>query len=170
MTDQKLILFFLLFVTCLWANGQSSSQHQKIDSVVHRLYKGLSFDDGQWKDAEKIEPFFFSDSRIISNFGIAPQATTIEQYIAAVRSNILKQGIITIEEMEIFSKTDVFGKVAQRLSTYEIKFSFKEKNEVVRRGINLLQLINDGGIWKVSSIIWDRESDQLKIPDQYKLK
>lgn len=145
-------------------NGQTLSDLEKIDSLAARFYNGVSFDDGQWKDAEKIKPYFFTDARIVSNFGVTPQVTTIEQYIASVRSNISKQGIIAVVEKEIYNQTDVFGKVAQRLSTYEIRFSFREKNELVRRGINMMQLINDGCTWKINSIVWDRESDQLKIP------
>lgn len=166
----KTISIFSLVLFASVVDGQTPLDLEKIDSVVLLFYKGISFHDAQWKDADDIKPHFFTDARIISNFGATPQVATVEQYIASVRSNIAKQGIVSVLEKEIYNETDVFGKVAQRLSTYEIKFSFKEKGELIRRGINLIQLINDGGTWKINSIVWDRESDQLKIPSQYKPK
>ncbi|WP_276374593.1 hypothetical protein [Chryseolinea sp. H1M3-3] len=166
MTNQKLMLTLSLLALCCTTHAQQNTDLKKIDSVVQHLYKGLSFDDGEWKDAAKIETFFAADSRLIANFGTAPQIWTVAQYIEGVRNNIAKQGVKAVDEKEIFSETDIFGKVAQRLSTYEIRFSFKDK-EATRKGINLIQLIYVDGKWKVNSIIWDRESDQLKIPSRY---
>jgi hypothetical protein len=166
MTFQKLVLTLSLLALCWATHAQQDADLKKIDSVVQHLYKGLSFDDGEWKDAAKIETVFAADARLIANFGTSPQIWTIAQYIESVRNNIAKQGVKAVDEKEIFSETDIFGKVAQRLSTYEIKFSFKDK-EVVRKGINFIQLIYVDEKWKVNSIIWDRESDQVKIPSRY---
>ena len=169
-TISRLLFLLPLLTFSHLANGQNDpSELQRIDSIVHLFYKTLSFDDGEWKTAEKLEPLFFSDSRLIANFGVTPQLWTTHQYIESVRSNVVKQGMSAVEEKEIYGKTDFFGKVAQRLSTYEIRFKFKEK-ETVRTGINLIQLIKTGGGWKINSVVWDRESEQLKVPTQYKPK
>ncbi len=139
----------------------------EIGKVVDQFYTIVSFKNGEWKNAEDLKELFFADSRLVANFGDVPQVWTIDEYIASVRGKITRLGINEIEEKEIYEKTDLFGKVAQRLSTYQIRSLMTNGKEAFRTGINLIQLIKVNGLWKINSISWDRESDQLKIPSQY---
>jgi hypothetical protein len=82
------------------------------------------------------------------------------------KENYSKQGISDWEEREVFAKTEVFGKIAQRFSTYQIRFTAKGK-ETVRRGINAIQLIQQGVKWYITSLAWDRQSETLPIPTRY---
>jgi hypothetical protein len=162
---RKLLPIFLFFFVFA-ANAQSENPEQEIKHVIDSLYGNLSF-TGQWKQAPRLLDLFYANARLIANFGASPQVWTVDEYIASVQDNVSKQGITAIGEKEIFGKTDVFGKVAQRLSTYQIVFTTKEK-AISRTGINFIQLIQVNGRWKISSLAWDRESDRLKVPAQYK--
>jgi hypothetical protein len=159
----------IILLLLLAANTLTAQDHElpRIDSLINQFYKSLSFTDSAWKKAEEAKVFFFDGGKIVANFGKEPQVWTLKQYISNVRENISKQSVLAVEEKEIFQSTDVFGKVAQRLSTYEVRFKTKDR-EMVRNGINLIQLLKVNGQWKVYSLVWDRESDQLKIPAAFK--
>ena len=49
-------------------------------------------------------------------------------------------------------------------STYEAKI---EKDNVTLRGINTLQLMNDGKRWWIVSLMWQAESPDLPLPKEY---
>ncbi|WP_333819804.1 hypothetical protein [Ohtaekwangia sp.] len=145
----------------------SLAQTQKeIDQTIQRMYQTLSFTDGTWENAEQLLEVFLPEGKLISNAEQSPQVWTPEQYIQTSRANLSKRHIRSVEEKELHSKTDLFGKIAQRFSTYQVRFNIDGK-EVIRKGINAIQLIWKDGKWMIVSIIWDRESDTLKIPVQY---
>jgi hypothetical protein len=66
-------------------------------------------------------------------------------------------------EREISHRMELFGRVAQRFSTYEARFDRKAK-EPFAVGINSTQRIETGGSWKVASLVWNNQTDELKIP------
>ena len=69
-------------------------------------------------------------------------------------------------EREVSRHTDCFGNVCQIFSTYEgRKLATDEKPFV--RGINSIQLVNDGHRWWIASVAWDTERADNPIPPQY---
>jgi len=58
-----------------------------------------------------------------------------------------------------------FGNIAHVWSTYETRF--EEKGEVKRRGINSIQLYNDGTRWWITSWMFDGERANNPIPEKY---
>ena len=63
-------------------------------------------------------------------------------------------------------KTDILGNIAQVFSTYESFKSEADENPFMR-GINSIQLINDGKRWWVVNIYWAQESEANPIPEKY---
>jgi hypothetical protein len=68
-------------------------------------------------------------------------------------------------EEEAFGRTEQFGKVAHRISTYVTYLNTRDKP--AERGVNSFQLIKTPKGWRVSSIIWDVEKPTLRVPDYY---
>jgi len=160
----------LLFVFSIAANAQpGSAGHGGIDALTGQLYAALTFSNGHWTSAKDLGTFFFPGARLIANYDSIPQVWTVEQYVQGIEDRIAKQGLVAVEEKELFATTDVFGKVAQRFSTYQIRIVINGK-ETLRQGINCMQFIQERGSWKLTSLVWDRESKTLKIPSQYKAK
>jgi hypothetical protein len=50
-------------------------------------------------------------------------------------------------------------------STYESRHAPDEKP--FARGINSIQLVNSGGVWKIAGIVWDSEREGNPIPPEY---
>ena len=49
-------------------------------------------------------------------------------------------------------------------SSYEARIV---KDDHTMRGINSIQLMNDGKRWWIVSLMWESESDTLKLPAQF---
>jgi len=71
-------------------------------------------------------------------------------------------------ETEINREVKIFGNIANVWSTYETRL---EKNGLVaRRGINSLQLFYSTNKWQIISLIFDRETENNRIPQTFNPK
>jgi hypothetical protein len=68
-------------------------------------------------------------------------------------------------EVEVARQVEQFGSIAQVFSTYESRHT--PDGEPFARGINSIQLMNDGTRWWVVSIMWDTERDEQPLPGRY---
>jgi hypothetical protein len=75
----------------------------------------------------------------------------------------LKRGFF---EKEIARKTDRFGNIVQIFSTYESRRA-AEDAQPFARGINSIQLRNDGKRWWIVTVFWEGESTVHPIPAEY---
>jgi hypothetical protein len=69
-------------------------------------------------------------------------------------------------EREIGRVTEQFGNVAHVFSTYDSKNALSDAQPFAR-GINSIQLLNDGRRWWVITIFWDSERADNAIPAKY---
>lgn len=68
-------------------------------------------------------------------------------------------------EREIHRTTETFGNITHVWSTYE--FGSKPDSPVRGRGINSIQLYNDGNRWWILSWVYDSERASNPIPEKY---
>ncbi len=69
-------------------------------------------------------------------------------------------------EQEIHNIVEVFGNIAHVFSAYEA-WADGDKTKFLKRGINSIQLFNDGLSWKIVNMIWDDERPGLSMPSKY---
>jgi hypothetical protein len=168
----KTFLFILTIQSAfnIAVKGQvtSSLDHDKrqIDSCIKNLYRFLSYTNGKTENVDSLSSLFIPDGKLTANFGDQPKTWSVQQFIEFVKDGYTKQSITDREEIELFEKTEIFGKISQRISTYKINFLINEKIEQ-RRGINSIQLLKINEKWLINSLIWDTEKLSLKIPDIY---
>ena len=75
------------------------------------------------------------------------------------REKILTDGtLVEFEEKEIHATTTIAGHIAQRYSEYEKK-GILNGNPFTQRGYKLFQFIKTGGKWKISSVLWEDQTD-----------
>jgi hypothetical protein len=65
-------------------------------------------------------------------------------------------------ESAITNRVQKFGNIAQVFSSYESRSAPNEKP--FARGVNSIQLFDDGSRWWVLSILWDEESPTNPLP------
>ena len=137
------------------------------DAIITALYAAISGPAGQKRDWERFRPLFIPDARLIvarpprPEGAQPPRVMTVEQYIAG--SGALENGFF---EREISRISETFGGVTHRFSTYESRRRADDPAPFTR-GINSIQLLNDGTRWWIVTVFWDSERPNNPIPAKY---
>jgi hypothetical protein len=87
----------------------------------------------------------------------------VEGYIERVEPIFAKSGFY---EKEVARRVEQFGRIAHVWSTYESRHDPNDPAPFMR-GINSIQLFNDGSRWWILSIYWQHESPDHPIPEKY---
>ena len=62
--------------------------------------------------------------------------------------------------------TEQFGQIAHAFSTYESRHA-PDDAKPSQRGINSIQLMNDGKRWWIVTIFWQGEDEKTPLPEKY---
>ncbi|WHI46242.1 hypothetical protein ACJJIW_13115 [Microbulbifer sp. JMSA004] len=140
----------------------------KIQKVIDELYSGISGPAGFKRDWKRQESLFTSDAKMIRTFVDSngmPQSTilTVQEYPENFENLIAGRPFY---EIEIHNIIERFGNIAHAFSIYEA-WSDKERTQFIKRGVNSIQLLNDGESWKVVHMIWDDERSGLTMDSKY---
>ena len=134
-----------------------------IDAIITAAYDGISGPAGKKRDWDRERSLSFPGARLIptakagENVDLAPQILDVEGFIARVEPFFEKNGFY---EKEIARRTEQFGHIAQVWSTYESRHDPADP-EPFMRGINSIQLFNDGNRWWIVNIYWQQESAEI---------
>ena len=142
-----------------------------IDAIITAAYDLISGPAGKKRDWARERSLFFPGARLIptaveagrNDGNLVPQMLDVENYIARVEPLVEKKGFY---EKEIARRVEQFGQIAQVWSTYESRHDLSDP-EPFMRGINSIQLFNDGKRWWIVSIYWQHESAQHLLPEKY---
>ena len=134
-----------------------------IDGILRALYDVISGPPGE-RDWTRFRSLFVPEARLTSVSkrpdGSAPvRLLTVDDYVKAAGGYFLKNGFF---ESAIVNRAQKFGNMAQVFSSYESRHAAAEKP--FARGINSIQLLNDGARWYILSILWDEESPFNPLP------
>jgi len=69
-------------------------------------------------------------------------------------------------EIELAHRKERFGNIAWVRSVYECR-RHPSDPEILKRGVNSIQLFHDGERWWVLSVLWDNERDGLTLPGEW---
>jgi hypothetical protein len=94
---------------------------------------------------------------------VRPRVWTVEEYITQAGAGLEKSGFF---ERELSRTTETFGHITHAFSSYESKRTAQDAKPF-SRGINSIQLLNDGKRWYVVTIFWDSERPDNPIPAKY---
>lgn len=138
------------------------------DAILAALYGVISGDKGVSRDWGRMRALFHPGARLIpSGRRDAGPATarvmTVEDYIAASGPVLEGQGF---HEVEIARKVERFGHIVHVWSTYEARRSLSDATPFMR-GINSIQLLDDGERFWILSIAWSQETPANPIPAEY---
>lgn len=144
---------------------------ESVDAIVKALYDTISGPKGQKRDWNRLRSLFATDARLravqtTKEKKVVVRTMSVEDYVKGAGPYLEEKGFF---EKEVARKTDRFGHVAHLFSTYESRAKADDA-EPFARGINSIQLLNDGERWWVTGINWDVESPDQKIPADYDAK
>src|SRR5438309_2202385 len=144
---------------------------ESIEAIVEAAYDVISGPAGKKRDWDRERSLFFPGARLIptaavagrNDVDLAPLILDVEGYIARVEPLFEKKGFY---EKEIARRVEQFGQIAHVWSTYESRHDPSDAKPFMR-GINSIQLFNDGNRWWILSIYWQHESSQHPLPEKY---
>ena len=141
---------------------------ESIDAIMIAVYDVISGDAGVARDWDRFRSLF-APGATLSPVGrpdgttYVRRAITPEQYARTSGSYLERNGF---HEVEIHRVTERYGVIAHAFSTYESRRMASDP-EPFARGINSIQLMNDGSRWWVVSIFWLGEGPDHPIPAKY---
>jgi len=137
-----------------------------IDYITEDFYESLSFQDGEMPDLETVSGLFYDDGILVNNTFSKPVTFTAESFVRTLESQIAEGTLKQFMQRELHSRTEIFGKVAQRLSVYEYSLADHEI-ENLPRGVNYIQFVWVDDSWRITSMAWSDENENYQIPAEY---
>jgi hypothetical protein len=139
-----------------------------MDTTVAALYDVISGPAGKKRDWNRFRSLFIPGARLIptgkrQTGAVGSTVIDPEGYITRSSSLLEEQGFF---EKEVARRTETFGNIAHVFSTYEARHKAEDKDPFMR-GINSIQLMNDGKRWWIVTVFWQAESPDTQLPKKY---
>ncbi len=140
-----------------------------LDGILKALYGSISGPAGQPRNWDRFRSLFYEQARLIPATKPAdgsPQRARVldvEGFVTRSTANTAQQGFY---EQEIARHTDQFGSIVSVFSTYESRRAASDPKPFAR-GINSIQLFNDGTRYWILTILWDSERPDNPLPTKY---
>jgi hypothetical protein len=141
---------------------------KSVDAIIAALYDVISGPVGQARNWNRMRSLFLPEGRL-SATGQRPtgevvkRIMTVEDYINTSGPILEGNGFF---EKELHRTTEVYGHIAHCFSTYESRKTISDPQPFMR-GINSIQLFNDGKRWWILSVFWQSETKELPLPKEY---
>ncbi len=153
------------------SNSAAAADVVSIGGIISAAYDVISGPAGKKRDWDRMRSLFISGARLIPtameagkiDVDLAPQILDVEGFIARAEAAFENSGFY---EKEIARRVEQFGQIAHVWSTYESRRNADDPEPFVR-GINSIQLFNDGERWWILSIYWQQENAVHPIPKKY---
>jgi len=141
---------------------------ESVDAIINSLYNVISGPAGEKRNWDRMRTLFITEGKLMAT-GKRPDGTTtkrvmtLEDYITTSGPNLEKNGFF---EREIGRTKEQYVGVVHLFSTYDSKRTMEDEKPFMR-GINSIQLWNDGKRWWIVSILWQSETPDNPIPEKY---
>lgn len=150
------------------AYAARSADVESVDGIVAALYDVISGAPGQARDWNRMHSLFMPGGRMMvispqKDGSFKPGVLSVDDYIARNGKRLVDDGFFETEKART---TENFGQLTHVFSTYEARLG-STAAQPFARGINSIQLYNDGKRWWISSVVWRSEDATLKLPERY---
>ena len=150
------------------APAANAADVASIDSIVAALYEVISGPAGKKRDWDRMRSLFVPGARLIPTGprqagGYGSRVLTVDDYIERSSPFFEKEGFYESETSRV---TEQFGQIAHVFSTYDSKHAPGDAKPFAR-GINSIQLMNDGKRWWIVTIFWQGEDEKNPLPEKY---
>jgi hypothetical protein len=145
----------------------SPADVKSIDSIVAALYDVISGPAGQKRDWNRFRSLFWPGAHLIpvgakqDKSGYAARVLSVEDYVTRTEPFFAKDSFY---ESAVANRVEQCAQIASVFSTYESRHAKGEKP--FARGINSIQVFNDGQRWWLMNILWESESEQNPLPER----
>lgn len=137
------------------------------DAIIAALYDVISGPAGQKRNWDRFRSLFAPGARLMPTAGPANarvvRVMTPDEYATASAAGLERMGFF---EHETSRTGETFGSLVHAFSTYESRRTAADEKPFAR-GINSIQLFNDGTRWWVVTVYWLAERPDSPIPPKF---
>ena len=138
-----------------------------MDSIIAALYDVISGPPGK-RNWDRFRSLFVPGARLIptgvrQSGEVGSRVLTPEDYIQRSAPLLEKDGFF---EREVSRRVEKFANIAHIFSTYESRHG-KDDATPFMRGINSIQMMNDGKRWWIVTVFWQGEDPKNPLPAEY---
>jgi len=139
-----------------------------MDSIVAAVYDVISGPAGQKRSWDRFRSLFIPGARLIptgrrQTGEVGSRVLTPDEYVTRSSPLLEQNGFF---EREVSRRVEKFGNIAHIFSTYESRHK-PDDAKPFARGINSIQLMNDGSRWWIVTIFWQGEDEKNPLPAEY---
>jgi hypothetical protein len=137
------------------------------EAIVGALYDVVSGSRGTTRNWDRFRTLFADGAGLIATRAGGsgpdrPVVMSVDEY-AAIAGPALESGVY---QREVSRTIQQYGAIAHVFSTYECRRTTSDEKPF-QRGINSIQLMNDGTRWWIMSVSWDSERPGMPSPSKY---
>lgn len=139
-----------------------------MDAIIKTLYDVISGPAGQKRDWDRFRSIFASGARLIpTGRDAAGNGRTVfwsaDDYVKTAGGSLETSGFF---EREIGRTVEQYGRIVQVFSAYDSRRTAADEKPFAR-GINSIQLFDDGKRWWIVTVLWEQESAANPIPAKF---
>ena len=169
---KSVFTFLFLLSVVVTSSSQDNPEYlakvKTLDSTLETLYSVISGEKGEKRDWDLFRYLFNENAKLIpsgknTEGKVSARFMTPDDYVTSSGPWLEENGFF---EKEISREVDTFGNITQIFSTYE-SYRSEADEKPFTRGINSIQLLNDGNRWWIINIYWTGETEENPIPKEY---
>jgi hypothetical protein len=136
-----------------------------LDELLRTFYANISGPAGSPRPAAADEGVHHPQARLMRTGVDAEGRSWIRVMSLAEYDEDTRDFFATTDfyEIEVARRAERFGNIAWVRSVYEAR-RHPDDPELIKRGINSIQLFHDGTRWQVVSVLWDNERPGVAVP------
>jgi hypothetical protein len=142
----------------------SNSVSSDLEALIEEFFASVSFGEGERPAYENLRDLFIAEGKLINTGPQPPEVASVDDFIQPRRRMVDTGELTSFREVELAAHTQVFGNVAQRISTYK-KRGARNAALFSARGVISTQFVKTPAGWRISSMAWDDERPGLEVPE-----
>jgi hypothetical protein len=121
-----------------------------------RFFAAVSFNDGGRPGYDALHQLFVAGGTLIKCTSETPEITSVDAFIRPRQAVVDSGALTSFSETEVTERTEVFGNVGHRFSTYA-KRGVMNGVPIEGHGAIVTQFVRTPQGWRISSMAWDDE-------------
>jgi hypothetical protein len=134
-----------------------------VDAVVATFFAAFTSGPDLDDRLDALRAVVLPGAVVVQACGKEPVALDVESFLAPRRALLSGGTLHEFREEEVEGRTDLYGDVAQRWSTYA-KTWLAEGERCTGSGSKTLQLVRTAAGWRISALAWDDAREGLPPP------
>jgi hypothetical protein len=139
---------------------------ETLDGILRAYYEVISAPAGRPREWSRDRTLYISNVRFVAmeehkDGSLSPRIMSHQEYVDSSDAGFVKEGF---DEREIHRVTQRCGNIAHVFSAYESRKA--AGGPVIARGVNSIELVNDGKRWWIVSATWQDESPKHPLPKE----